>query len=329
MKRANGSGCITKLSGNRRNPWAIKLTLGYTEDGKLKYKYLSYHHTRRDAEKALALYNQDPFTLSKYTLKELYDEWYATQEKTKATSTLCNHKNALKHMKPLWEVRMNDLDRQELQQFFMRFEGTPSIVHNMVRTLNGLIKYAVKLGVLPVGMLNVLKVIDIVPTKEGVKHKHTLITKEERMELWKRVDEPFVRVILFYIYTGLRYAELYNLDMKNDMFDDHFIIRNSKTEAGKREVPIANFVRTLLPLPEIPCYSIFNVSFHEILPDHKPHDTRHTFVTMLAEKDIDLRVIQSIVGHSRKSTVTDIYTHITLEKKLEAVNSLESTEHNL
>lgn len=29
MKRANGTGCVTKLSGNRRNPWYAKAPATY------------------------------------------------------------------------------------------------------------------------------------------------------------------------------------------------------------------------------------------------------------------------------------------------------------
>ena len=325
MKRANGTGTICKLSGTRRRPYAVKITTGYTETGKLQYKYLSYHRTRTEAEKALNRYVEDPYTLSKYTLKELYEEFIQIQEQNKAESTIRNHNAAFAHMKPLWNLKVSDIDRQEIQKFYAKLDATPSIIGNIRRTLKGLIKYAIKLDIMPLSMLNVHNVVDLEPTLPGKKHEHTLITKEERAELWKHTDDDFVRVILFYIYTGLRYSELYEL-RPEDLYEDHLIIRQAKTEAGKREVPIADFVKKLLPLPQIPCYSIFNESFHDVLPDHKPHDTRHTFVTMLTENNIDQRVIQSIVGHSRKRTVTEIYTHITLDKKLEAVNTLESSE---
>lgn len=33
MKNANGTGSIIKLSGNRRRPYAVKITTGYTIEG--------------------------------------------------------------------------------------------------------------------------------------------------------------------------------------------------------------------------------------------------------------------------------------------------------
>ena len=186
MKRANGTGTITKLTGNRRKPYAVKITLGYTEEGKLRYRYLSYHRTRREAEKALAAYNADPYELSKkYTFKELYDEFYAIQEQTKATNTLKNHKAAIKHLEPLWDMKIQSIDRNVLQNFYSNLNVTPSIVNNIHRTLQGVIRHAVKLGVMPLTMLNVQKVLDLSAAQDGQKFEHTLITKEERARLVK------------------------------------------------------------------------------------------------------------------------------------------------
>ena len=321
MKRANGTGTITKLSGNRRKPYAVKITLGYTEEGKLRYKYLSYHRTRREAQNALDVYIQDPYALSQFTFKQLYDEFYAVQEKIKAPATMSNHRNAIKHLAPLWDVKAQNLDRLTLQKFYSGLDTTPSVVNNIHRTLQGVINYAVKLGVLPVSMVNVQKALDMTATKENNKHEHTIIPLETRQWLWENKNDDMVRLILIYLYTGCRYAELHSLSPE-DIHEDHFEVKQSKTAAGIRIVPIANNIRNLFPLPDIPQYTAFLYKFKQILPEHMPHDTRHTFITLLTEAGVDLRVIQSIVGHSRGSNVTERYTHITLEKKLEAVNKI-------
>ena len=60
-----------------------------------------------------------------------------------------------------------------------------------------------------------------------------------------------------------------------------------------------------------------------IIPHFSAHHLRHTFCTRLCENESNLKVIQSIMGHSDITTTMDIYAEATQEKKQEIVANLQ------
>ena len=56
-----------------------------------------------------------------------------------------------------------------------------------------------------------------------------------------------------------------------------------------------------------------------------PHSLRHTFCTRLCERETNLKVIQSIMGHKDIQTTMDIYAEATEEKKQETFEHLAAT----
>ena len=60
-----------------------------------------------------------------------------------------------------------------------------------------------------------------------------------------------------------------------------------------------------------------------LLPHFSNHNLRHTFCTRLCENESNIKVIQSIMGHSDIQTTLDIYADYTADKKQEVMESLE------
>lgn len=319
MRRANGSGTVVKLTGNRRKPYACRKITGWKEDGKPIIKYISYHRTKREAEKALDEYNQDPYRLVNYTLQDVYEEWYSHQD-DKSENTRQNYRTNWKKLEPLSEMKLQSIDRYELQDFFDKADFSKATLRQTKTLLKMIIEYAVKRGILPISSLNLLKAIEYKVKRETRYNPRQVITKEEIEYLWNNKNNEIVKIILVYIYTGLRFSELANL-MPENAHEDYIEIVKAKTEAGVRIVPLSDKVKSLLPIEPIFSRTTFLKEFHEILPNHTPHDTRHTFISLMAEAGIDDRIIKAIVGHKTKD-ITEIYTHISLETMLEAVNKI-------
>ena len=62
-----------------------------------------------------------------------------------------------------------------------------------------------------------------------------------------------------------------------------------------------------------------------LLPDFSAHHLRHTFCTRLCERETNLKVIQSVMGHKDIQTTMDIYAEATEEKKQESFERLAAT----
>ena len=62
-----------------------------------------------------------------------------------------------------------------------------------------------------------------------------------------------------------------------------------------------------------------------LLPHFSCHSLRHTFTTRMIESDMNVKVVQEILGHADISTTLDIYADVTEDTKVKTFRELEST----
>jgi integrase len=122
------------------------------------------------------------------------------------------------------------------------------------------------------------------------------------------------------------------------------IVQDSpKTEASNRIIPLTkrslNILKEMLenktcnfvfPSENNTYISLRNYqrTFYKVLEKAclekcSPHVLRHSFVTRCFEKNIQTKVISEMVGHSKLAHTTDIYTHIMIDIKMDAVKALD------
>lgn len=127
------------------------------------------------------------------------------------------------------------------------------------------------------------------------------------------------------------------------------VIQEPKTEKSKRIVPILDILLMFLRRHQIrmleegnygkdkPVFCTqngtyihprnLNRKYYELLKkagikDVNLHALRHTFATMLLEAGVNLKIVQELMGHARVSTTADVYSHVLLEMKKNAVKQI-------
>lgn len=322
MKRANGEGTIVKLSGKRRRSYAIKKTLGYTEDGKLRYTYISYHRTKREASRALEEYNKNPYNFEKILFKDLYKRFreYKPLKEESARKYELVYNN---YLSPLHDVQVSLLDLKYMQAFFDHLEASKSMLKLCKMVLRACFEYGAKRGYMPLSSMEMFKVLDMKATVRSRDVPREVFSQDEIKYLWDHSDDAVYKVILFYIYTGLRFSELQNCEWHIE--DKYISVLKSKTAAGYRDVPLSDKALSLLPLPDIDYYNYryaLKLLGNHTGTIHTAHDTRHTFISLMTEAGADARIIKKIVGHVTNDVTENVYTHISMDKMLIAVNMI-------
>ena len=167
----------------------------------------------------------------------------------------------------------------------------------------------------------------------------------------KQEREQFIRDFwLMLLYAGTRADELLSVYTANVFLDENYFIGGLKTEAGiNREIPIHPAVKHLYEKYYNPNneflfmqpngkridynYYLYHYQYnfrnlHTEISQHTAHDARHTLRTELKKLNIKDIIINAIIGHSNDDVGDDVYTHISIEEKLEAIKLVTYKKSN-
>lgn len=326
MRLPNGAGSVYKMGGNRRRPWIARKTLNYEIiDGraKQKYKIIGYYETRRDALEALMAANGETERNHDVTVAELYKNWSAAHFPTITPGTAQIYKSAFGKFGPILDKPIADLRVQQIEEFLETIEKPGP--KNRARMLLCLLQdYALKYEYIS---RNYAKMSATSP--ETPKTKRAPFSPNEIRKIYTEALSGS-DMVLCAIYTGFRPGELIELLKSNVDLENMTIKGGKKTAAGRdRVVPIhpaiAPFIRANMASDGIylfqSCFGNyyqytlkFNSAVSTLKTKHRPHDTRHTFVTLAKEAGLNDNVLKIIVGHSVADLTERVYTHRKIEE---------------
>ena len=322
MRRANGSGSVYKLSGKRHKPWAAKITIGWTDDGKQIYKLIGTFETKKEAREALDIYLMAP--KQKSHALTLEQSWEGFEKSfTGSSGTLSNYKSAYNKTGKYQSTLLEDMTLDAFQELCDTEPKTYATASAMKKMLSAVLEYAFAHDGCPASRKALLQYLQL--PDRPMKTKAEPFTDDE---IQTAIDSECVLAVVL-LFTGLRRDELVCLTLDDIDLDQQVIhVRKSKTQAGLRDVPIPD---RLVPWMERYIASgaighqrqwLVNTMWKPYpVSHHTRHDCRHTYITKLTEAGVDERMIKQLVGHAGGVT-NDVYTHYSMEKKLEAVNTV-------
>ena len=346
MKLPTSYGSVYKLSGNRRKPYVARKTTGWKDNGQPIYQYIGYYEKRAEALEALLNYNKDPYDLQndKMTFADLYEKWSSVHFENISQSNINGMKASYKLCADIKDINIHDIKLSHLQAVVDN-SGKNKPTLRKLKVLFGLMyDYAVKNEILKPEKRDMITYVDISKAGNPNALDRKPFTKKEIKQLWRSADESEIfQIPLILIYTGLRIGEFFNLKKEDVHLSERwFMVTSSKTAAGIREVPIAEKIVPFFThwlqkdseyvFPNSKGNKHTDRAFREgwwqpmmtelKMDNHRPHDTRHTCVSLLTEAGVDERIIKKIVGHKGEGVTQQVYTHIDMPYKLEAINKI-------
>lgn len=332
MRRGNGEGSIFKLGGKRRKPYAVRVTTGFTPEGKQIYKYLGYYTTKTEAKTALYHYLVNPYNLmdKDVTVFDVYTEWEKSTDL--AATTQKGYVSAFRQCPELYKIKMRDVKIAHLKETMLKLR--PTMQPNFKSLMSHLFDYAIENEIVDKNLSAFL-------TPQKIESKRRLPFTLEQVNRIKTFKHRYNNIAVILLYTGMRITELLEMKKENVNIEQRYFYGGKKTQAGRTRITpihddIFEIVKKYYESSEVyliennekpVLYRSFMKAYWEPLKNYlgsdlTPHSTRHTFITFADRCGLNQTIVKKIVGHSR-GDITDHYTHKDIEELLNEMNKLK------
>lgn len=298
--------------------------------------------------KQSASLGQDPRPLTGLTISQLWEEYLPWSKLHHAETTHKDLQNVGQWIKKyIGQYDAETIGPHHVQVYQrLRTEGAGRPINRTINKeinyLMGMVRWAGKQGHITPRRL----IVDMLPYKKPLPQ---VLTADE-VEALVGAANPFYRAYLLALYAlGLRSIEIRNLKWKDVNFERgvvNMIQKGGSTKSLPMGAALLSALKEIAPpegkraagWAESPVFqnpktkkAIVNVrpTLKRIAKRAKiekwvhPHMLRHSCATHMLDQGVNLRVIQTFLGHANIQT-TEVYTHVSLEN-LRAAQKLISS----
>jgi integrase len=311
------------------------------------------------------------------TISELLDSWLETKQDVEFRTRESYEATVRLHLKPmLGKIKISKLTRAQVQSAIStwhdgeRLDGKSGkrgsrTTHENIRVLRAALKLAVIDG------LRSDNPADHITLPKRTKPKRQSTTAAGAGAIITAAINTFLFAPLYLAFAvGLRRGELVALQRADVDFDAHLLnvtrsivcrgkrvfIREPKTEAGRRSIPIAPGLSSVLKehlrqqkerlrllgveaSPETFLFDrydgelwhpdSFGKSYRLLLKTHRLpslrlHGTRHSFASIGLTEGVQTKVMSRMIGHESEILTLSVYTHVEDELMLEAATKIDA-----
>lgn len=281
---------------------------------------------------------------------------------------------------PFGQKKIRTVKTSDAKLFLIKLQQEDGKSYSSIHTIRGVLRPAFQMAVdddilvkNPFGFQLAGVVVNDSVTREA-------ISREQMRKFLKFVHDDvcyckYYEVVYILFHTGIRISEfcgltLKDIDLKNRTVNiDHqlqrtcdmrYIIEETKTEAGKRKIPITEDVAQMFqaiiedreppkmekvidghtgflfydddgnPLVAMHWQHRFNRMvgrYNDIyrvqMPNITPHVCRHTYCSNMAKSGMNPKTLQYLMGHSDISVTMNVYTHISFDDAEEELKRME------
>lgn len=253
-------------------------------------------------------------------------------------STISSYKNAFKHCQSIHNKLITEIKYKDYQLIIdsMRNDGLSYSSVKKVKSLISLVeKHALKTDQVSKSYAHLINI-----GKNKKIYPHTIFTRRQINKLWRNTI-PYTDTVLILLYTGMRVGEM--LTLKNSDISLHkkcIKITKSKTLSSIRTIPIHSRIFPLIEArvksskiyliekdTSLICYTKYRHLWDNVMKsintNHRPHDTRHTFATLLDAANANPNAKRRLLGHATGDVTDRVYTHKTLQQLRKTIQLLK------